>query len=644
MKIIQQLPFLFLAVFFLAYEQTYEYQSSGVSVKLISTPEYKNGALAYIVKKNDQVVIDTAQLGIVIDGKKLGVSSSFKEKGKSEIDLDFSTQGVKDVSSYKAELIEFEIEEEGGRIWVLELQVGEQGVAYRYRVPGEGKRTINKELTSFKLPDNTKVWFFERNNDWKLKSHAGEWVSADISEMPEVSSRGPVQGLTLTCELESGGYALIAESGLFNYSGTRLEAIGNNTFVSNFEEGEEGFELQGEIVTPWRCILLADDLNALVNNVMVPALSPAPDPDLFASTKWIKPGKSVWHWWSGKFASFEAEKKMVDHAAELGFEYTLADEGWELWENKWERVKKLTDYGASKGVSTFFWKRSSEINIPENDYAVMGAFLDSVKMYGGVGVKVDFMNGQRKSLINFDEAVLKKCAERQLMTNFHGCQQSSGEYRTYPNEVTREGIRGVEVNGMREGMLTASHNAALPFTRYITGHGDYTPIAFTNPGETTWAHQLATMVCFYSPFQCVAEGTDFLLKSEDIQPAMNFIKAVPSVWDETIVLPQSKIGELALMARRKSDLWFVGALNNDEERMVKIDCSFLSEGTYEIEILSDDTETDRIDITGWHPRQYFPEYNQVVPFKKETKTLKSGELLQLDLAKYGGATVRFLKK
>ena len=96
----------------------------------------------------------------------------------------------------------------------------------------------------------------------------------------------------------------------------------------------------------------------------------------------------------------------------------------------------LCNYGKKKDIGIFLWKNSNEINFPENNYAVMASFLDSVKLTGAVGIKVDFMNGESKSLIDFDEALLKLSAERHLMVNFHGCQQSSGEYRTYPNEVS----------------------------------------------------------------------------------------------------------------------------------------------------------------------------------------------------------------
>ncbi len=600
-----------------------------------------DGTLAYQITSRGKIVIDSSAIGIKANGKTLGVNSNMKLLDTSTFSVEFPLLGVKNKAVYKAKMSTFQLTEPDDFVWYLDVQVSNQGIAYRYRVPGEKKQLVNSEESAFKIPAKTKVWYFERASNWKLKSHAGEWMSADISKMPKVSKMGPIQGLTLTLELPQGGYALLAEAALWNYSGMRLKAIGNNTFKANFTEGDNGFEITGDIKSPWRCVLLADNLNDLVNNTMVPSLNPEPDNTLFADRSWIKPGTSVWHWWTNKFATFEDEKRMVNDAVALGLDYSMVDEGWEKWENKWKTTTALCNYANENNIGIFLWKRSKEINVPENNWEVMRHFLDSVKMTGAKGIKVDFMNGQTKKLIDFDENLLKKAAARKLMVNFHGCQQSSGEYITYPNEVTREGVRGLEVNGMKEGMLTAAHNAALPFTRFVTGHGDYTPLGFTNPGETTWAHQLATLVCFYSPFQCLAEGTDFLQESQHVKPALNFIDKVPSVWDETIVLPESKIGDLVIIARRNGNDWYLGVLNSGEVTNITVNCDFLSSSSYVTEVFTDDLEADKFDITGLHPRQFFSEFNKVTRFKKEISEANKATRLKINLAKNGGAVVWF---
>ncbi|QGY47512.1 alpha-glucosidase [Maribellus comscasis] len=616
----------------------FKISNNGVEAQVL---QLKNHQISYTVKKDGHVIIDTSLIGIVVNEKSLGSNSKIRLSERFSEEFDYSMFGGKNTAYHKTNISKFEIKEKDGFTWFLEFLVSAEGVAYRYIVPGTGTQDVKGELSSFRFPNNTKVWYFERNNDWKLKSHAGEWLCSDISQMPAISKMGPVQGLTLTCEMPAGGYALVAEAALYNYSGMRLEAIGDNTFKANFAEGEKGFEIEGDILTPWRCILLADDLNSLVNNTLVPSLNPKPDGRLFADMSWIKPGKAAWYWWSGKFSTFEAEKRTVDNAEKLGFEYTMVDEGWERWSNKWETITELCNYAKNKNVGIFLWKHSNQLNFPENGYALMAGFLDSLKQTGAVGVKVDFMNGETKSLIDFDEALLKLAAERKLMVNFHGCQQSSGEYRTYPNEVSREGIRGVELNNMKEGPLSASHNAALPFTRYVTGHADYTPLAFTAPGETTWAHQLATLVCYYSPFQCIAENPEYLLKTQKIQPAINFINEVPSVWDETFVLPQSKIGELAILARRKGNDWYLGVLSAGEKKQLQVNCNFLKEGNYSAEIFSDDILAEPVPLEGLNPRANLTKRNTAIPFKKEVIICDKNNNLMLNIAANGGAVIWF---
>ncbi len=601
----------------------------------------ENGHLGYDLQRDGHVVIDTSMLGIKVGKKILGAKARMISEYREEVAISYPLNGVKSEATFRADKFTIKLEESDGFVWYLECVLSQEGFAIRYRIPNQGEKKVFGEITSFRLPPDTKVWYFERDNDWKLKSHAGEWRVADISDMPTVSKMGPIQGLTLTLEMPQGGYAMVAESALFNYSGMRLKTQGENTFVANFTEGEEGFVVSGEILSPWRCIILADDLNELVNNTMVASLNPPPDQQLFAQSEWIIPGKSVWHWWSGKYLDFEEEMDMIDDAADLGFKYSMVDDGWEAWEDKWGKINGLSTYAKKKGVEIFVWKHSKEINIPDRNYAVMGRFLDSVRQVGAVGIKVDFMNGQTKSIIDFDEALLRSAAERRLMVNFHGCQQSSGEYRTYPNEVTREGIRGLEVNHMKEGPLPASHNAALPFTRYVTGHADYTPLGFTEPGETTWAHQLGTLVCFYSAFNCIAENTQFLLKNELIRPCLDFIREVPTTWDQTIVLPQSRIGQLAAIARRKGNDWYLGVLSSGSPRELVVDCNFLNNGEYKVNIFSDDTDAALIPLEGLNREANLRQWSTAVPFKLTTQVVTSASKIELNIAANGGAALYF---
>jgi alpha-glucosidase len=134
-------------------------------------------------------------------------------------------------------------------------------------------------------------------------------------------------------------------------------------------------------------------------------------------------------------------------------------------------------------VKVWLWVHSNDIDDPVDNYRQMRDYFDQIASAGGAGLKIDFMNGETKTLIDFENAVLRFAAERKLMINFHGCHAATGEERTFPNEMTREGIRGIEVNKMKEGPLPASHNAALPFTRFVVGHADYPPFSSRTRGQ-----------------------------------------------------------------------------------------------------------------------------------------------------------------
>ena len=152
------------------------------------------------------------------------------------------------------------------------------------------------------------------------------------------------------------------------------------------------------------------------------------------------------------------------------------------------------------------------------------------------------------------------------------------------------------------------------------------------------------MVTFYSPFNCIAENTQFLLKTKSVQPALDFIKTVPSVWDETFVLPQSKIGELAAIARRNGKDWYLGVLRSGATQEMIIDCSFLGDGEYTAEIFTDDIEAERIDLKGLNKEADLRQWDTAVPFKKSTETVSKEKTLTVYLAEHGGAVIKFIKK
>jgi alpha-glucosidase len=199
------------------------------------------------------------------------------------------------------------------------------------------------------------------------------------------------------------------------------------------------------------------------------------------------------------------------------------------------------------------------------------------------GAKIDFMDSESHERLAFYEDCLRTAAKYKVMVNFHGANKPAGEARTWPNEMTREGIRGLEYN--KWSTLPPGHYASLPFTRYLAGHGDFTPTTFQAKFQkgTTVAQQLACAVVTTSPILCWADKPDVYLAS----PVVDVLRDMPAVWDETRVLPGSQIGEVAILVRRSGKEWYVGVVNGPTARTCTLDFSFLGRGKWKTDCFAD---------------------------------------------------------
>ena len=253
-------------------------------------------------------------------------------------------------------------------------------------------------------------------------------------------------------------------------------------------------------------------------------------------------------------------------AGELGFEHQVVEGQWRRFSE--DQLRDLVAYSKERGVSIWVWVHSRD----QHDAGERRKLFARLHGLGIAGIKVDFLDHEAKETIDLYQAILKDAAEQQLMVDFHGANKPTGEPRTWPNEMTREGIRGLEY---RRTPAWAEHNTTLPFTRFLAGHADYTPLLFgERRKDTTWAHQIATLVVFTSPVMIYGANPQSVLEN----PARDLIRTIPSVWDETLVLPPSAVGELAVFARRSGDRWFVGVLNGPNARSLQLSLGVPREG------------------------------------------------------------------
>ncbi len=562
-----------------------------VSATVSSSPA---GQLTYRVVRGDGAIIENSPLGVTVNDVALGRGVTLGHATRRSLDESYrSFGGVHAMARNHFNSAAIPVtHKKSGMSYVLELRAFDDGIGFRYIVEGQGKRRVSGEDTGFQLPAGCAIWF-----QTNTANYEGLYNRLTLDDVEQDTHMGPPVVVELP---RDQGYAVLTEAALFHYSGMTLKAPGNvsGPLAAAFQD-DASWELEGTIRSPWRVVLISPDLDGLVNSDIIHNLNEPPAPAL-ANADWIRPARGFWHWWSGKMGNwdsvaFDRQHAWVDYAAQFGFECYLVDAGWEhTWakpgKDKWALLKELTAYGAERGVGIVVWKRwktgrTEGIDMEGlDDAASRRDFFRRCREAGAIAIKIDYMDSESKEMIDFYTDVLKDAARYQLMIDFHGANKPTGEPRTYPHEVTREGIKGLEYN--KWSALPAHHYASLPFTRLVAGHGDFTPCTF-NPDMlkgTTFALQLATAICYTSPVMFYADKPELYLK----MPALDVFKAIPSVWDETRVLAGSAIADLAVLARRKDDRWFVGVINGRSERSYELDLSFLGSGRYAAVQLADD--------------------------------------------------------
>jgi len=579
------------------------------------------GHLEYAVARNDHRVIEPSRLNISIDGADLGQQATLGKPETYQVDEKYPWRGVHSEAVNKCNGAKIQARHPKAD-YVIEVRAFNDGVAFRHIVPGKETKRVPDESTVFTLPVGSIVWYHDLGGHYEdtyekrdvLDLPAGEWAA------PPVTFRLP----------GNSGYASITEAALVNYSGMALQADGQRGLIlglghkhpisypfrlrysNDIERVSQPAAIAGTITTAWRVILIAPDLNTLVNCDIVHNLCPPPDQKLFPDgmkTAWLKPGRAVWKYLDGGPSTFENMEDFTRWAGELGFEHHVIEGFWRRWTD--EQLKDLTDFGKKHSVGIWLWRHSKELRDPEQ----RREFFDRCQRVGAAGVKLDFFDHEAKEVIDFYYVLLREAAERKLMVNFHGANKPTGESRTWPNELIREGVRGMESSRLKE---RAVHNTTLPFTRFVAGHADYTPVHFgARRGDTTWTHQIATAIVFTEPLLTYGAHPTNILAN----PALETIKRIPAIWDETIVLPQSAIGEVAIFARRNGKAWFLAVLNGPEARKLEIPLAFLKQGAYQASIVRD-------------------RENDSASLQLETKEFRASDAISLQLQAGGGYIAR----
>ena len=543
--------------------------------------------------------------------------------------------------------------------YTVTARLYDEGFAYRFGFLKKGELVVKDEEATFNFAGDYKIWSSQAGGF--EHSYEAFYSTMQLSQMSDSLVYLPV-----LVQNETGTNILIMESDLEDYPGFHLvkNTSTKNGIKAAFPKvptnwepgGHMRFNLivkeradyiaksQGSRAFPWRILKIAtEDAQLLDTDIVYKLSSPQANSIDFS---WVKPGKVAWDWWSAinllgvDFRSginTKSYKYYIDFAAENGIEYINLDEGWsnqyDLMElNDQINLKEIIDYGLEKGVGTFLWC----VHWPLDEK--LDEAMAQFKELGVKGLKIDFMDRDDQVMVNYYHRIAQAAAEHQLLVNYHGAYKPAGLHRKYPNVINRESVRGLEYNKFsRPYGTTPEHAVTIPFIRMAAGPMDYTPGAMSNAqkanffvsferpmSQGTRCQQLAMFVAYDAPLQMLADAPT-AYKAEPI--ILEFIKDVPTTWDETVAL-DGKVGDYLIMARRSGDCWYVAGMTDWDSRDLRVNFSFLKKGKYKAQIFQDGINADRIG-------------NDYV---KLEKTIEGATKQTFKLAPGGGFVIKLVKQ
>jgi alpha-glucosidase len=585
---------------------------------------FSSDTISFAVFFNAIPVVKTSPLRFSIDGQWISAGMQLKSTASYAVKESYPWLGVHskaEVSANGRRL--FFIKDETS--YEIDLRVFNDGIAFRFLIPSKiNDGHVPDEAHVFNLPSGSFLWYHDMEMHYE-----GVHVKKKVDEIRDSEWVAP----PATFKLPQGIYASITEAALENYPGMTLRANGRNGLVMRLPQHvptnypyrlryspedtlrlKQPAVIQGNIATPWRVIVVGD-LNALINSDIISSLNFPPDPKLFPKSineDWIRPGRAVWKYLNGGGdGNLEVMKHFTDGAAALGFEYNILEGFWTRWPEA--QLKELVDYSKQKGVGIWLWKHSKSLRTA----AARDSFFKKCSDLGIAGAKIDFFDHEAKEVIDLYSAIFKDAAKYHVLLDFHGSNKPTGLARTYPNSLTYEAVKGMEASKL---MDRATHETTIPFTRLLAGPAEYTVVMFNDRRRnTTWAHQIASAAILSAPLLTYAANPDTILAN----PAVEIIKSIPATWDETIVLPQSEIGELAIYARRRGTTWFIAVMNGMQPKKIKIPLDFLK-GNYKVLIAKDDPANAESVIM-------------------ENRNYSDKDMIELELVSGGGYIARFIK-
>jgi alpha-glucosidase len=606
--------------------------------RLILTLTLDGSRPLWSVTRNGQTVLAPSRLGLLpANGRELGPGAQVVTITRRRLTGTWRpTFGLRTDYDQACSEIAVDLRDpRSGVAFAIVARCYDAGCAVRYvlrgAAGGAGLR-LGGETTEFNLPAGAEVYSSRDEGEYQRSTPArlAPVVHPDLTGSSDV---GPLADLPVTAVLKRG-VVLIAESDRLHYPRAMLRPAANTAgalavHLMRYPGRATGWSGPGDTppaptfmldvgqATPWRVLIVADRQADLIEKAeLIPTLATA---NVLGDVSWVKPGRAVR---IRKPYSTDGALAVVDFAAARKLDYVEFDAHWygDGTDPSDATVpiaaldmQRIIDTARAKGIGMILYVD----RVPA--MRQRDAILETYRRWGVAGIKFGFVWEGRQADNDFIYDLVKACGEHRLLVNLHDNLRPAGLERTLPNYVALEGVRG------NEQFPTARHNVTLPFTRAVAGPIDYT-ICYANPrNQTTNAHQLAMAAVYYNPltFLYWYDTPDKYAGRE--WPDLRWFDECPTTWDETRAL-SGAIGEYVVVARRHGRRWFLGAMTNEQGRVLSAPLAFLGAGRWTATIFADGPVSGAAFET---------------PVAIRSQVVDSGTTLSLDLAPSGGQAILF---
>lgn len=589
--------------------------------KLQVTITAENGNPTYSVTYNGTLFVKQSPLGLKTNAADLSTGLTLKEfAGTKKINDTYELPNIKQSKvSYEANEGVFSFLKGDKSALDVIFRVSNNDVAFRYLVYPHSRKLscmIKEETTGFVFPEGTTTFLCPQSR--AMGGFAGTAPSYETSYEVDapMGKNGQGEGYSFPClfRVNNNGWVLISETGVrSNYCASRLMGQAGGLYTIGFPQEREnngngtsspGIPLPG--YTPWRTVTVGESLTPIVETT-VPFDVVEP---LYEASQKYRYGRGSWSWIIGMDGStkYPEQIKYIDFSAAMGYQSVLVDALWDTQIGR-DKIAELAKYGAAKDVALFLWYNSNGYwnDAPQSPKGIMDNAIARrkemawMKSIGVRGIKVDFFGGDKQTTMKVYEDILYDANDYGLLVIFHGCTLPRGWERMYPNFAASEAVLASENLSFSQGSCNnEALNASLhPFIRNTVGSMDFGGSALNkfynaqntpNRGSkrvTSDVYALATAVLFQSGVQHFALAPNNLTDASEW--AINFMKEVPTLWDEVRFI-DGYPGKYVVLARRHGEKWYIAGVNAQKETLKQKVKLPMIQGGSDIRLYSDDIQ------------------------------------------------------